>query len=353
MPTLGAAALRAYSTRIFQACNAPAEEAATVSDHLVTANLMGFDSHGVIRIPEYVGFVRQGMIQPGAPTTVVRETATTATVDCGWNFGQVGALRAMEIAVQKARRQHVSTVATIRCCHAGRIGTYTQMAAEQGFVAIALANSLHAGRWVLPWGGREGKLATNPISFAVPCPGSEPILSDFSTAETAEGKIRLYRNRGDQVPAGWIVDAEGNPSRDPNDFYGPPRGAILPFGGDRGYRGYALSLLVDVLGGVLAASTSLADRDGNGICFIVVDVEAFQSRERFGELVEDMKGFIKSSPPAEGFREVALPGELDFRLMRQRLADGIPLDDRTWKAIGEAAREVGAAEPADVELQTQ
>ena len=349
MPTLGATALRAYSTRIFQACKAPVEEAAAVSDHLVTANLMGFDSHGVIRIPEYLGYVREGMIQPGARTTIVKETAATATVDCGWNFGQVGALRAMEIAIEKARLQHVSTVATLRCCHAGRIGTYTQMAAEQGFVAIALANSLHAGRWVLPWGGREGRLATNPISFAVPCPGNEPILSDFSTAETAEGKIRLYRNRGDQVPAGWIVDAEGKPSRDPNDFYGPPRGAILPFGGDRGYRGYALSLLVDVLGGVLAASTSLADRDGNGICFIVVDVEAFQSRERFGELMEDMKSFVKSSPPAEGFREVALPGELDFRLKQQRLAAGIPLDDRTWDAIREAAGGVGVSEAPEAE----
>lgn len=322
-----------------------------VSDHLVTANLMGFDSHGVIRIPEYLGYVREEMIQPGAPTTIVKETATTATVDCGWNFGQVGALRAMEIAIEKARQQNVSIVATIRCCHAGRIGTYTQMAAEKGFLAIALANSLHAGRWVLPWGGRKGRLATNPISFAVPCPGGEPILSDFSTAETAEGKIRLYRNRGDKVPPGWIVDAQGNPSCDPNDFYGPPRGAILPFGGDRGYRGYALSLLVDVLGGILADSTSLADRDGNGICFIVVDIEAFQNRERFGELIEDMKSFMKSSPPAEGFREVAMPGELDFRLKQQRLAAGIPLDDRTWDAIREAARGVGVSEEPEAEFK--
>ena len=351
MPTLGTPALRAYATHIFKACKAPDAEAAIISDHLVTANLMGFDSHGVIRIPEYLGYVREGMIQSGASIQVVKETATTATVDCGWNFGQVGALRAMEVGIEKARTHHVSTVVTIRCCHAGRIGTYTQMAAEQGFLAMALANSLHAGRWVLPWGGKEGRLATNPISFAVPCPGAEPILSDFSTAETAEGKIRLYRNRGDRVPAGWIVDAEGNPSRDPEDFYGPPRGAILPFGGERGYRGYALSLLVDVLGGILAASTSLADRDGNGICFIVIDIEAFQSRERFGELIGEMKRFVKSSPPAEGFAEVALPGELDFRLKRKRLETGIPLDDRTWEAIRTAAEGVGVRDVPEVRLE--
>ena len=341
MLNISAPDLLNYSTKIFQFCQTPIEEAKIVADHLVTANLMGFDSHGVIRIPEYIGYVNKGLIQPGASIKIKKEMSTAATIDCGWNFGQVGALRAMEIAIEKADSNHMATVVTTNCCHAGRIGTYTQLAAERGFVAIALANSLHAGRWVLPWGGQEGRLATNPISFAVPCPGSDPILSDFSTAETAEGKIRVYRNRGEQVPAGWIVDAEGKPTCDPKDFYGPPQGSILPFGGDRGYRGYALSLLVDILGGILAASTSMADRDGNGICFIVIDITAFQSREKFGVLIEEMKGIIKSSPPAEGGKEVVMPGELDFRLKQERLKSGISLDHNTWEAICNTAKGLG------------
>jgi uncharacterized oxidoreductase len=304
---------------------------------------MGYDTHGVVRIPQYVEDVGKGMIQPGAVVTVEKETETTAVVDCGWNFGQVGALRAMDLAIEKARIHHTATVVARRCSHAGRLGSYTAHAAAQGFLAIGFCNSPIHGHFVTPWGGREGRLATNPVSFAVPCNGGDPIVADFSTAEASEGAIRLHRTQGKPLPDGWIMDAEGRPSNDPNDFYGPPRGAIFPFGGNRGYRGFALSLLVEVLGGLLGGSSITQQQPGNGMGFLVVDVSAFLAPAQFASMVEEMREYIKSAAPAPGFEEVFVPGEPDGRRREQRLRDGIPIDVNSWQQIEEAAARVGVS----------
>jgi uncharacterized oxidoreductase len=302
---------------------------------------MGYDTHGVIRIPQYLEEIRQGVIIPGAPIGIQTETPTTAVVDCGWNFGQVGGLYSIDIAIQKARKVNVSTVVVRRSNHAGRIGTYTQRAAEHGLLALAVCNSPIHGHFVLPWGGTQGRLATNPISYAVPGDGEAAILADFSTAETSEGAIRLHRNQGKQVPAGWIVNADGEPTRDPAEFYGPPRGSILPFGGSKGYRGYALSVLVEVLGGLLGGSSTIASQPGNGLAFIAINVEAFLPASEFQGLLREMKEYVKSSPPAAGQQEVLFPGEPDFRRAAQRRRDGIPIDSSTWEQIADAAKLVG------------
>lgn len=341
MPLLSASQLQSFTTQTFSAAGCPASEAQIVAEHLVAANLLGFDSHGVIRIPLYLQWVREGVLKPGAPISTARESETTAIVDCGWNFGQIGALRAIGIAIEKASNSHIAAVATNRCGHSGRLGTYTEMAAERGFVALAFCNSWRGGHFVPPWGGSHGRMATNPMSYAVPCNGTT-IVSDFSTAETAEGVIRIYKNQGKPLPGGWIVDADGNATVDPNAFYGPPRGAILPFGGDKGYRGFALGLLVEILAGVLAGGNRLADQDGNGLCFLVINPSAFQSANDFNALMRDTHDYIKSSPPRDGC-EVLLPGEPDRRVREKRLCEGIPVDENTWTAILTAADTVGVS----------
>lgn len=333
--------LMPFTAEVFRAVGAPEPEACTVAEHLVTASLLGYDTHGVVRIPQYVEDVGKGMIRPGAPCTIEKETETTAVVDCGWNFGQVGALRAIDLAIEKARKHHTATVVARCCSHAGRLGAYTSHAAAQGFLAIGVCNSPIHGHFVTPWGGREGRLATNPVSFAVPSNGGAPILADFSTAEASEGAIRLHRTQGRPLPDGWIMDAEGRPSNDPGDFYGPPQGAINPFGGRRGYRGFALSMLVEVLGGLLGGSSIMRPQPGNGLGFLVVDVSAFMPKEQFSELVEEMREYIKSAAPAPGFDEVFLPGEPDVRKKEQRLRDGIPIDENSWGQIEKAASQLG------------
>lgn len=339
MKLVRAPELQKFAADVFKACGAPNDQASIIAEHLVNANLLGFDSHGVVRIPMYLGWVRDGVLQPGGPITIKRESPSTAVLDCGWNFGQVGALRATELAIAKARTANVAVIATQRCGHAGRMGTYTEMAAEQGFVALSFCNSWKGGHFVPPWGGTQGRLATNPISYAAPCDGNT-IVGDFSTAEAAEGVLRIYRNQGKRLPAGWILDAQGNPSQDPNDFYGPPRGAILPFGGEKGYRGFALGLLVEIMAGVLSGNNRIAQQDGNGFCLLVINVASFQEMTDFNSLISDTRNYIKSSPAQSG-AEVLMPGEPDKRKRETRLQEGIPIDENTWSSILEAAQTVG------------
>jgi hydroxycarboxylate dehydrogenase B len=342
--------LRGFAVDVFCACGTPAGEAQIVAEHLVTANLLGYDTHGVIRIPQYIEDIRKGVIRPGAPVLVGLETETTAVVDGGWNFGQVGGMRAIDIGIAKARAHHTATVVVKRCNHAGRLGTFTHWAAEQNLLAIGVCNSPRHGHFVLPWGGLDGRLATNPFSFAAPCGSAWPIVADFSTAETSEGAVRLHRNLRRPLPAGTIVDSQGTPTTDPSMFYGPPRGAILPFGGEKGYRGYALSLLVEIFGGIMGGSSTIIDQPGNGLAFVLVDIEAFLPMEVFARLMEELREYLKSSRSARGKREVMLPGEPDFRKREDRLHSGIPIDEETWAQILAGASSVGVESPRAVRM---
>jgi LDH2 family malate/lactate/ureidoglycolate dehydrogenase len=176
------------------------------------------------------------------------------------------------------------------------------------------------------------------LAYAVPT-GGDPIVADFSTSVAPEGKIRWHRNEGKPVPPGWVVDAHGQPTTDPAAFYGPPLGGILPLGGAAGHKGFALGLLVEILGSALAGlSTTDQTITGNGVCFLLVDPSAFGPIVRFKQLVDEMAAYIKSSPPAPGFEEVLLPGELEFRTRRRRLQSGVPVDEVTWQALESHAR---------------
>ncbi|MDA1055796.1 MAG: Ldh family oxidoreductase [Planctomycetota bacterium] len=328
---------------LFRACGASAEEASTAASALVQSSLMGHDSHGAMRIPEYIGYIDEGSLKPGRTIEVKQTGPTTAEVDCGYGFGAVGGAEAIRTAVEIARRQRTACVITRRCNHVGQLGAYVQMAAEAGMIALATCNSPINGHFVLPFGGREGRLATNPIAYGVPT-GGDPIVADFSTSVAPEGKIRFYRNEGKPVPDGWILDANGQPTNDPNDFYGPPRGGILPLGGGVAHKGFALSLLVEILGSALAGVSSKdTEVFGNGVCFIVIDPASFCPLDRFRELIDETVAYMKSSPPVPGVDEVLVPGELEFRTLRRRLEEGIPVDEPTWAAIQLHADRLGVA----------
>ena len=208
-------------------------------------------------------------------------------------------------------------------------------------ICLATATWPVYGHAVAPFGGREARLATNPIAYGVPTK-AQPLLSDFATSVMAEGKIRVLRNKGGRLPDQAVLNPEGKVTHDPNQFYGPPRGAILPFGGHVGYKGYALSLLVEILGGTLLGS--LIDdetRLGNGLCLIIINPTAFTELDHFKQLMASLFSFMKETPPAEGFEQVFLPGELDFQTVARRQADGIPLDETTWDHIRQAGQGLG------------
>lgn len=332
---------------IFRACQASPEESACVTDHLVLSSMMGMHSHGLMRVAEYAQLIGQGKIVPGAAPTVLADAPGCTVVDYGWNFGQVAAMDLMRRVMDKARNTGVAYGASRRSAHCGRLGHYAEFAAREGFVSLIFCNSGRHGHFVAPWGGRQGRLATNPIAFGMPTRQEPPVVADFSTAACPEGRIRVQRDQGQMLPDGVILTAEGRPSNDPHEFYGPPRGVILPFGGVNGHRGFALSLLVELMGGLLAGQDMTQESPGNGIGVLAINPALVQANDQFLDIIETMRDYIKNTEPAMGFDEVLLPGEPEHRRLQSALAQGVELPEPIWQAMTVCASELGIALPAE------
>ncbi len=348
MKLFPADALRRFATDFFIACGSPPAEAAVVADDLVESNLMGYDSHGIVRCVEYLRFLRDGKVKPGGAVTMVKEGPSTAVVDCGLNFGQVGANVMTDIACEKAKTCGIAYIVSRNCFHVGRLGSYVQKVAGRGMFGLSTCNGRKRGHVVVPWGGREGRLGTNPLAFGAPTKGW-PVVMDMSTCTVAEGKVSLARHEGKQVPEGCIQDAQGNPTTDPKLFYDPMtgaiRGTILPLGAPRfGHKGYGLSMMVEIMGGIMAGEDATEDWPGaNGFAIIVINPDDFCGVEMFRELVDRFCSYQMSSAPAKGFKEVVVPGTYDFRMREKRLAEGIPVDERVWKLLVDTAATIGVA----------
>src|SRR5271169_1573906 len=214
MPKIAAERLTEIGQALFEAAGAPRAEAELVMRHIVAANLVGHDSHGVIQIPTYIERIKVGHIVPGAPWTIVQESAATTVVDGHWGFGYVVNERAMRLTIEKAGRANVAAATVFRQGHIGRLGGYTLMAAEAGMIGLITADSGRSPKGVAPFGGREARLGTNPISVAVPSDLDGPLFLDMATSAVAAGKVALAAARNEQVPAGWIIDRDGKPTTD-------------------------------------------------------------------------------------------------------------------------------------------
>ena len=343
MPTIDAETLKDVTYRIFYAVGSPGETARTVAEHLVDANLTGHDSHGMIRIPQYVASIKDGKLSADATPEVIKDTPTIAHVDGHGTFGQVVGKFAADIAIEKARTLSISCVSMYNLGHLGRIGTYVEMCAKAGMASIMYCGLSGEFRRVAPFGGREGRLSTNPIAMACPNGVEDPILLDFATCAAAEGKIRVYKARGNQLPEGWIIDKNGRPSTDPNDLY--DGGAIMPIGGSVGHKGYALAFLVGVLGGALSGGGFVEGTPPTGGLLIAIDTAAFVDADVMESRIRKMGDYITSSPPAEGFEKVQYPGEKEAVTRRERLASGIEIEDATWESVVSVAREYGIEPP--------
>jgi uncharacterized oxidoreductase len=290
-------------------------------------------SHGILRVPEYVQAVREGRVRPDATATILRETAATAALDGGRGFGQVMARHAADKAIDLAAASGAGVVTLANCGHTGRIGHYTEYAANRGFVALMMVNTGGHGQWVVPFGGRAGRLSTNPISIAAPSGGDFPLVLDMATAIAPEGKVRAAYSHGRSIPEGWVIRSDGSPTTDPAHLYGPPRGAILPFGE---HKGFGLGLLIDALAGGLSGAGCCTSIEAplagatDGILFIAIRPGAFLPEEIFLMQVRDLIHHVKSAPLQDGVSEVMVSGEHESRLRRLRQRDGIPVDEEVW-----------------------
>jgi uncharacterized oxidoreductase len=343
MPTLQHEPLETLARDIFQAIRVPPAGAAWMGRLLVRANLCGHDSHGVIRIPQYIASWRKGEADPTAEPQIVQEGPATAVVDGKLGFGQIVARRGMEVAMEKAAAAGVSTVGVFNSNHIGRLADYAEMALARDMLAILTVNAGGAGQRMAPWGGRAPRLSTNPIAFACPSGNGSPISFDIATTVAAEGKVRVKRNRKEQMPLGWVLDSEGRPTTDPNALYGSPPGTILPAGG---HKGYCLALMIEVLAGIMGRGGYSRENPGpikNGIFMIVVDISRFVSPTTFRAEVGDLVRYLKTCPTVPGTDRILTPGEPEAAMEAERRRSGIFVEDQTWQQIQEIARELGVA----------
>ncbi|MBI3454239.1 MAG: Ldh family oxidoreductase [Candidatus Rokubacteria bacterium] len=342
MPVVMPDQLHRLAVALYERAGVAPEDARIVADHQVGANLAGHDSHGVVLLPTYLDRIRKGHIVPGAPIEILDETPTTARVNGNWGFGQVVSTRAMELAIAKARRQHVAIVSVFRQSHVGRLGDYPLMAARAGLVGLMMCDSGRAPKQVAPFGGREARLGTNPLSIAFPGDLEAPILIDMATSAAAGGKILVARARHEAIPLGWLVDKEGKPTTDPRAL--AAGGAMLPLGGPQGYKGSALSFAVETLAAILPGLGFGVDPEGrhnDGAFLLAFDPGAFRPLAGFKAEVSAFARYLKATPPAEGFTEVLYPGEIEYRTEQRRRREGIPIEDETWEKLAALARAAG------------
>ena len=342
MPRVPAERLRRIAQDLLVAAGAPPREAEIVARHSIDANLAGHDSHGIIQIPTYIERIKVGHIVPGAPWTIVQESPTTTVVDGHWGFGYVVTERAMRLTIDKARSANVAAATVFRQGHIGRLASYTLMAAEADMIGLITADSGRSPKAVAPFGGREARLGTNPISIAVPSDLPGPLFLDMATSAVAAGKIQLAVARGDPVPMGWIVDREGKPSTDPRQLR--DGGALLPLGVTEGYKGTALSVIVEILCGLLTGLGFGVDPDGrhNDGCFLACfNVSAFRPVEQFKREVAEFARYLKDTPPAAGSPGVLYPGEPEYLREQERRQSGIEVEEATWHKLQSLAEQLG------------
>lgn len=339
MPLFTLSQLETLAIRILTGAGVTAVDAQTVGRELADANRVGHDSHGVMRLVQYVQMIQDGHVQLGAPVQVLKEAPAYALMDGGFNFGQVVTAQALELALRKGRQVGTATVLIRNCNHVGRLGAYTERAAREGFLMTMCVNAPGPGG-VAPFGGVDRRLGTNPISMAAPYRDSAVVL-DMTTSATAEGKLRVSHQKGESVPEGLIIDHDGNPTTNPGVFYNAPVGSILPLGSPMmGHKGFGMAVMIDIFCGILSGSgiarTDLP-RGANGVWMSLMAVDHFQPREDYDQWMEKYVQYLKSSRTLPGVKEILLPGEIEERRGAERAQSGVQIPDETWRQIRELA----------------
>ncbi len=352
MPTLPAEVLQSFARSLFEAVHVPSEDAGRVAASLVDANLCGHDSHGVIRVIQYLKFLEEGRLKAGVELKVVHEAPAVLVTDGQWGLGQVQAHRLLALLAPKARAAGLAAGTLRHCGHVGRLGEYAETAARQGFAFMATVNNHGFGRGVAPPGGIDSRIGTNPICLGAPTP-TEPVILDIGTSVVAEGKVRVVFNKGLAAPDGWLLDEHGKPTNDPGVLYREPRGSILPLGGlANGYKGFGLGFLLDVFAGALSGGQCShpdhPNRSANAGFFLLLDAAHFAGMEHFLHEVQSLSDGVRTCPRAPGVTEIKLPGDPERQERARRRATGIPLDEGTWKQLVEAAGRLGVAAPVAI-----
>jgi uncharacterized oxidoreductase len=326
------------------------DEAAVVAASLVESNLRGHDSHGVMRLPQYIAFIEQGQYRHGVDLKVERETPAAVVCNGQWGLGQVQARRLLALLIPKAREMGVAVGTARNCGHIGRLGEYGERAAASGLMLLATVNNGGAAQRVAPPGGLEPRLSTNPFCAGVPTMDLDaPIIADFGTSVVAEGKVRDYYISRRPVPEGWLLDHRGQPTTDPSVLYEPPMGTILPLGGAQSYKGFGLGLILDIwAGGLSGGGCSQASPPGvigNHVFFLALDPARLAGGDVLMGQATALSDWIRRTPRAPGADRILLPGDPERHMLERRTVYGIPLNDSHWARLVDLAGRLGVDVP--------
>ena len=346
---LPANVLRAQCATIFIACGSAAQEAETVANNLVMANLSGHDSHGVGMLPRYVDAVLEGGLRPNAQVQTVLDIGSMLTLNGQRGYGQVIGEQAMELGMRRAKAHGSCIMALGESHHLGRIGHFAEMAVAQGLVSLHFVNVM-ARPSVAPWGGTDGRFGTNPCCIGIPLMGREPFILDFATSRVAQGKMRVAHNQGQSVAPGLLIDERGHPTTQPSVVVVPQAGglfgALLPFGE---HKGYGLAVACELLGGALTGGGSWhqprphSRAVTNGMLTILIDPAQLGTQASFESEALAFVDWVQQSPPARETESVQIAGEPERKARLERERNGIEIDETTWREIVAAGHKVGVA----------
>jgi LDH2 family malate/lactate/ureidoglycolate dehydrogenase len=339
MVVVSADQLRNLTLGILRAAGASDENAKIVADHLVEAQLSGVDTHGVFHLVfggNYVDAIKTGAIIPDARPQSLWELPNSALVTGNWTFGHVVAEYATDVLTRLACASGMAAVGIVQANHIGRLGHYTERLAAADLVGIVCAGGFSEEiPAAIPFGGRSPLLSTNPLSMAFPG-GREPrMMLDFATTTLSGSRVRQMGQRGQSVPAGAVVDRDGRPSTDANDYLNG--GALALFGG---HKGYAISMAVEFLTRILIGSDTYADdarstpyERHQGVLMIALRADLFSSLDSYRARADDMVRRTHAVPPSPDFERVLMPGDPELESRRAREASGIEIDDELWARL--------------------
>jgi LDH2 family malate/lactate/ureidoglycolate dehydrogenase len=343
MPTFNSTELAPIGIGILRAAGATEEEANLVVSHCIASHLTGESNHGLEQVTWYARDIKAGKIKPGAPFTIERESATTLLVNGNYNFGHYVSHHVMSMIIQKAETSNVAAASIKYQGHVGRLIDYTSMAAERGFIAIMMCDGAWGRKRVAPTGGKEPRLGVNPWSMAIPSNSGMSVGFDMTSGSVSGTKLWRAQAEGKDVPLGWVLDAEGQPT---TDAYAIEHGgSMMPMGGlDGSHKGYAMSFMIEVLADVLCGMEFREDLSKGDVvidgCFMAVfKVEAFRPLADWKADLDDLIDYVKSSSPSPGSPGVRYPGERSHLAVLANQQSGVEIPDDVWQKILECADE--------------
>ena len=352
--------LEALIAEIFERGGCMRNEAERIAMRLMGANLTGHDSHGVIRTSRYMDWLGRGIFHAGRKVHVGLDTDALCILDGQYGFGQTIGEQAVRLGLDKAAKTGAAVVALNNSGHLGRIGDWAEMAAAEGFVSIHFVNA-RGSVLVAPFGGAEARFSTAPFCVGVPRGDDPPVVLDFATSIVAEGKVLVAYKGGKPLPEGALIDENGTHTSEPEVLYGsagpdaPPTerngyGAIRAMGD---HKGSGLAFICELLGGSLTGNRATGiegEHFANGMLSIYLSVEVFDQGGGFADDIKRYIDYVKSAKRANADEPILVPGDKERSVKADRLANGVPMSEETWKDIVNTARRVGLGDEEIAEI---